>query len=93
MATLLWFPTPAAAQGVGPVNPNAPTQHVKPEQGKDENADDHDLPIQAYYYRAFFGQPWRQPDEYKQVFALTGALLVINVGVWAALRVRRGRIA
>ena len=51
-----------------------------------EDPGEHHLPIEMYYNRDFFSEPWRLPDEYRVVVREMGAVIVVNVGLFLILR-------
>ncbi|MBM3461671.1 MAG: hypothetical protein FJX76_06175 [Armatimonadetes bacterium] len=48
-------------------------------------------PIQMYYHKNFFGEPWRQPGYYRIVLRQTVYVLGAALVVFGLLRARRRR--
>jgi hypothetical protein len=86
-------PSPSASSAVSPSASPAATPSPLPVVTHDDNPENeaNHLPIQVYYHRAFFSQPWRVQGEYKNVAGQTAGLIVIELLLVAVLRWRRRR--
>lgn len=64
-------------------------QAEKAEEGHKEQ----ELPIQAYYHRAFFGEPWREAERSRkameqEALAVLDVLLLVEGTLWIRRRLR-----
>lgn len=71
--------------------PPAIFAHEETEKAEAAHQEHEELAVQAYYHRAFFGEPWREPERSERLMLrhtciLLDALLIVELALAARRR-------